>query len=374
MSHALTVLLAVATTATSVVLTPSAEAVEATDDRQATTVRIHPGTLAKGAPTSQARLVGTTIRDGRFRKRVRVLKPYPHVWIHGKARKGYIVGGDRKGYRARLWYVPRKGYAKRLQFGERDAYWISPSGRHASVVRSGRRRDRLSIRTIPGDKTISRWTARRIDVLDMRGARALVDVSARGREWVSWLRPKPDSMSTVVRRAGWWASARHNRLLTDEPAAKGGFAMVRLDKPTEVIWRRGMRGLAPRSISPDGRYLQSDIWRWRDGVPTKLVGIELRRMSDGRVVRRFRAKRLGWSSAWTGPHTFVVAAAGRSRTSMVRCRAGGRCVRFGRLVRTRHGVSPDVTLGVDLATGRTVASRTFGPRDRARGVPLTATS
>lgn len=374
MTRPLTVLLAVATTASSVAFAPAAETAQPVDEKRAKTVRIHPGKLAKVAPTTHARLVGTTIRDGRFRKRVRVLRGSDAVSMHGKAHKGYVVTGYRKGQRVRLWYVPRRGPAKRLRLGKFDLYQISPSGRYAAVTNIRGKRDRLRVRTIPGDRTIAKRTAGWIEVLDMRGSRALLDISSNRRERVAWLRPKTNTLRPVVRRAGWFASVRHNRLLTDEPVAKGGFAMVRLDKPNKVLWRRGLRGEAPVSISPDGRYLQDFIWRWRNDIPVKPIGVLLRRTSDGKVVRRFRANRIGWNLTWTGRHTFLIAAAGRSKTSMVRCRPGGRCVRFGRLVRTRKGVSPEETLGVSLASRQAVASRAAGARIRGRGLPSPPTS
>lgn len=366
-------LLAVATMASSVAFAPAAETAEPVDEKRAKTVRIHPGKLAKGAPTTHARLVGTTIRDGKLRKQVRVLRGSDVVSMHGKAHKGYVVTGYRKGERVRLWYVPRRGPAKRLRLGKFDLYQISPSGRYAAVTNIRGKRDRLRIRTIPGDRTIAKRTASWIEVLDMRGSRALLDIASNRRERAAWLRPKANTLRPVVRRAGWFASVRHNRLLTDEPVAKGGFAMVRLDKPNKMLWRRGLRGEAPVSISPDGRYLQDFTWRWRNDIPVKPIGVLLRRTSDGKVVRRFRANRAGWNLTWTGRHTFLIPTAGRSKTSMVRCRPGGRCTRFGRLVPTRKGVAGGGTRRVArFSSGARDASRRGA--ESGRGLPSPATS
>lgn len=373
MTRASTVLFVVAMTGLSGSLAPQASAAEPVDDHRAHTVRIHPGKLSKGPSTTHARLVRNTIRDGRFRKRVRVLAPYEHAGMLGKARKGYIVSGYSKRRGSSLWYVPRRGPAKRLRSGRNEVYQISPSGRYAAVTNIGGKRDRLRIRTIPGDKTIATHTAEWIVVLDMRGPRALLDLASRRRERVAWLRPRDNRLRPVIRRAGWWASARHNRLLTDEPAAKGGFAMVRLDNPRKVLWRRGMRGLAPSGISPDGKYLMSAIWSRSGGLPGDRIGLEFRRMSDGRVVRRFRAHRFDSDLAWVGRHKFLVAVAGKAKTSMVRCRVDGRCVRVGRSVPTLSGMSPEETLGVSLGT-RTAharADRSYVPR---LGLPSPPTS
>lgn len=372
MSRTLTALLAVATTAGSGAFAPAADAAEPVEDRTVTTVRIQPGTLPKGVPTAHPRLVDTTIRDGKFRKHVRVLERYKYTGMTAKVHKGYLVTGSRTGRSADLWYVPRRGPAKRMRLGKYDLYQVSPSGRYAAVTDIWGKRDELRIRTIPGDKTIARRTAPWIDVLGMRGPRALLNVTKQRREWVAWLRPKADSLRHVVERAGWWASARHNRLLTDEPRAKGGFAMVRLDKPNKVLWRRGMRGRTPSWISPDGRFLVAPMY---DGTSYfRTIGLEVRRIRDGRLVRRFRAKEFGWDLSWVGKHRFLIAAEGRTRTALVRCGVVGSCKRAGKSVRTRLGMSPDQSLGISLASSRRVDGVSGEARDRTRGLPLTPTS
>ncbi|MGH3358805.1 MAG: hypothetical protein ACRDO7_08375 [Nocardioidaceae bacterium] len=345
-----------------------AEPPDAPPDTKATTFRIHPGALPKGPPTAHPRLVGTTIRDGGFRRHVRAVAPYHAVWMRATMAKGYLLaaqpGPDE---RPHLWYVPRHGRAERLRTGAFDLGRTSPSGRVA-VFQDWHGPERVQIRTIPGNRTIATYVAKRrgtwIDVLDMRGRRALLGVGSR----VAWLSPRSNSLRPVVRRTGWWASARDNLLLTDEPRAKGGFAMVRLDNPHHVLWRRGMGGTSPMSISPDGRYLMTPIFDLRGSI--ELRGVAIRRARDGELVRRFRAEELDWGVAWAGRHhRFMVAAAGRSKTSLVRCRAAGGCERIGGTVPTRPGVSPGEALGVSFRAG----SSDLAHHGHGRGLPQNAT-
>lgn len=322
-----------------------------TADSTVPTVRIHPGSLPRGVPTSHPRLAGTTIRDAGLRREVPRLARYPLVWMYGPAAHGYLLGAVRRDdAEVELWYVPRGGRAERLRTGDFTLSRIAPSGRIAAFHdRHGR--ERVQLRTIPGNEPIATYAAARrrtwVDVLDVRRRRALVAV---GERLVGWLTPRSEPLRPVARVSGWWASARHNLLLVDapHPAAKGGFAMVRIDRPRTVLWRSGMGGAAPQSISPDGRYLVTMMLRPQRLKPYRL---DIRRTRDGKLVRRFRAHELDWRPAWVGPHRFLLPVEGSELTAVVRCGAVGDCVRVGRTVPTRPGTSPAELLDISFAPG-----------------------
>lgn len=169
-------------------------------DSTVPTVRIHPGSLPRGVPTSHPRLAGTTIRDAGLRREVPRLARYPLVWMYGPAAHGYLLGAVRRDdAEVELWYVPRGGRAERLRTGDFTLSRIAPSGRIAAFHdRHGR--ERAQLRTIPGNEPIATYAAARrrtwVDVLDVRRRRALVAV---GERLVGWLTPRSEPLRPVAR-------------------------------------------------------------------------------------------------------------------------------------------------------------------------------
>ena len=104
------------------------------------------------------------------------------------------------------------------------------------------------------------------------------------------------------------------------------WAMTTLARPNKVRWQAWFR---PIRVSPDGKRVAGLAVSRRSGESVPIV--QIRRRSDGRLVKAFSFTRGGASGtlAWVGNASVVFAAtqSGRAEVVLVRCGTGGGCAR-----------------------------------------------
>lgn len=284
--------------------------------------RIRPGSLERGPSTPLLHLVGRTIRDGATTVKV---TGSPTVTLVGRVGPDYLVvtsDSDHQEPYAPGWQLRRvKGSGEQRVLLRRPGSdppraLLAEGGAHVVLV--SYRDDDVVVRVI--DTATGDRDAKRVfphgQVLDVARRRMVVtqwwDRSDEGRTF--WWNPMNDRTPRIADQSGYIADVSADRLgLITSEAVKGGCQkVVRLSRPSQVLWRSCDD--AAFAFSPTGERMVT-VPIYSDGPFTPLIKI---RAAGGRVLDRYRAEYFG-TVHWESDRRLLLGVAGSQSAAMVRC-------------------------------------------------------
>lgn len=284
--------------------------------------RINPGALEPGPSTPLLRLVGRTIVDGDTTVRV---TGSPSVTLVGRVGADYFVlTGDLDSQEPytpgwQLRRVTSTGEQTVLSAGPRsqpEQAHLAEGGAH--VVLASERRSGTVVRvldTATGD-LVTKRSFPYVSILDFAKRRMVISPwetrSVRARTF--WWNPFTDATTRIAGTGGYIADVSTDRLgLITEVRDEGGCQkVVRLSRPSEVIWR-SCEDLA-LAFSPTGKRMVTSLI-FMDGPAPGLIQV---RGARGRVLDTYRAEWFG-AMHWESDRRLLLQAAGRKAVAMTRC-------------------------------------------------------
>ena len=284
--------------------------------------RINPGALEAGPATPLLHLAGRTITDDETTVKV---TGSPSVTLIGRVGKDYLVMTSDQdsqdpytpGWQLRR--VTRAGEQTVLAGGPRDQPErgiLAEDGAHVVLERY---RDGNSILRVLDTATgdlVAKRTVPNASVLAFAQRRMVISQwenrSVRSRTF--WWNPFSGRTTQIAGKTGYNADVSSDRLglFTDDPYAGGCQKVVRLSRPSEVIWR-SCNDLA-LAFSPTGaRMVTTHILM--DGPGPFMVQV---RGARGRLFETYRSEWFG-TIHWESDRNLLLQAAGRKAVAMTRC-------------------------------------------------------
>lgn len=284
--------------------------------------RINPGALEAGPATPLLHLAGRTITDGDTTVKV---TGSPSVTLVGRVGQDYLVMTSDQdsqdpytpGWQLRR--VTRAGEQTVLTGGPKDQpeqALLAQGGAHVVLERY---RDGSSILRVLDTATgdlVAKRTVPNASVLAFGQRRMVISQwenrSVRSRTF--WWHPFSGKTTQIAGKTGYNADVSSDRLglFTDDPYAGGCQRVVRLSRPSEVIWR-SCNDLA-LAFSPTGaRMVTTHILM--DGPGPFMVQV---RGARGRLLDTYRSEWFG-AIHWESDRKLLLQAAGRKTVAMTRC-------------------------------------------------------
>lgn len=289
--------------------------------------------LERGATTSVAHLVGTTLRTGAG-KSFELPATEGDYHLLGKSRAGWVIwekgafSGTGQEHNLLLLKDGKTStfYSRTAPVVDDDSthatYLLSDSTKRvAQVFRRAEAPTQVTVVNLSGEKVASRFFDDTSDVLDFPGPRMILGDHRVVRTW----RPGHRPTVTAKREANYADTARDQVSLRGK---KGRFGFTTLSRPGRLRWSARFD---PMRISPDGRR----VYGLKLGVKgdSRRDVLQVRRMRDGKLIASFRTRFLRQTAAiastWEGSKAVVFLAdlSGDKGAVLVRCRVKGACVR-----------------------------------------------
>ena len=309
---------------------------DATDDqRKPPVTKFSPTKLDKGK-TRAGYVDGKTLHDGKKQLELDV----PHdVWDAHPLRNGYLVETDdpKTGWGVIHYRVENNGKVTKLRRFPKGLWslHINSDGKRVVAEIETPSRSRLTVYNAYTNKVIrSKKIGQRVDVLNYVNGRVLL---TRGvdKSTLSWYRPKANKQRKIATVPGWARFADPGMDVIGLGAGEGGscYDVRRFKAPGEKLWR-----LCPDKGIQDGVWFSpnGDYALTKESIhdKPKFETVFLRRVSDGSVVRTFKARRFG-TLGWENNKSILVEAAAEKQAARVRCTVAGTCTRVSRLVKGR---------------------------------------
>lgn len=273
------------------------------------------------------------LHDGNKKLKLNV----PHdVWNAYRLRNGYLIETDdpKTGWGVIYYRVTPKGQVTKLRRFPKGVWslHVDTGGRKVAIETETADSSALTVLNAFTNKIIRRKNLGKHDALDYVNGRVLLTRGVN-RSTLAWYRPGTNKTRKIGSVAGWARFADPGINVIGLSAGQGHscFDVRRFKAPRKRLWRLcGGKGIQNGIwFSPDGkRAMTTESIHGRPKPETVYV----RRVSDGKVIREFKAARFG-SLAWENNRTIVVEAAAHSQAARVRCTVGGKCKRVSRLVK-----------------------------------------
>ncbi|MDN5852526.1 MAG: hypothetical protein L0K86_06695 [Actinomycetia bacterium] len=315
---------------------PAASVNAATADNEGTRnppkTKFDPTELRKGK-TQAAYVDRKMLHDGKKKLKLNV----PHdVWDAYHLKRGYLIETDdpKTGWGVIYYRVGPKGKVTKLRRFPKGVWsvHIDSGGRKVAIETESFSSSGITVFNAFTNKTIRRKKIGKHDVLNYVKGRVLL---TRGvdRSKLSWYRPRANTTRKIGSVAGWARYADPGINVIGLGAGPGGscYDVRRFKAPRERLWRFCSKKGIPNGIqfSPNGKYMLTTV---SVHDRPKLDTVVIRRVKNGSVVRKFKARMFS-GSVWENGHTFVVEAAAHKKAARVRCTVGGKCRRVSRLVK-----------------------------------------
>ncbi len=311
-----------ATVLAALLTAPFASAPSATAADYPAGERISPGALERGPATPLLRLVGRTITDGKTTVKV---TGSPSVTLVGRVGEHYLVLTSDRDHQDpytpgwQLRRVTRTGEQTVLSGGpseQPEQAFLAEGGAHVVLESPGRVGSVLRVLDTATGDLVAKRTFPNASVLDFAQRRMVIgqweNRSVRSRTF--WWNPFKDRTTRIAGMAGYIADVSADRvgIFTGDPYEGGCQKVVRLSRPSEVIWR-SCDDLT-LAFSPTGsRMVTSHILQ--DGPGPFMVQV---RGARGRVLDTYRAEWFG-TIHWESDRRLLLQAAGRKAVAMTRC-------------------------------------------------------
>jgi hypothetical protein len=284
--------------------------------------RISPGVLERGPATPLLRVVGRTIVDGRATVKV---TGSPTVTLAGRVAEDYLVltsDGDHQDPYTPGWQLRRvtRTGEQTIVFGGRneppERALLDPGAAHVVLESYGRTGTVLRVLDTATGEVVAKRSFRNASVLDF-AKRRMVVAQAQGRSLrprTFWWNPFNDTTSRITGSSGYIADVSLDRLgvFTGDVYEGGCQKVVRLSRPSEVIWR-SCDDLAMDFSPTAKRMVTGPILQ--DGPGPLLVQV---RGARGRLLDTYRAEWFG-AIHWESDRRLLLQAAGRKAVAMTRC-------------------------------------------------------
>jgi hypothetical protein len=320
--------------AAALVATPAAllAAAPASGYPQGTTIR--PGSLERGADTPLLHREGRTIVDGPLRIRLDAAR----VDLVGRSAQDYVaLTFDQNHENARLVRVDRAGTTttlRRLGNVSPEAHLSTTGARVLLATFTRRAETRLQVvDTRSGDVLRTRTFPGPVQVLAHGRRRAVLTEWTSRRTRTFWWNPRRNETRRISDRPGYRADLPQNRLglFLGDPYTGGCQKLVRLDRPTTLVWRSCSEIVF--ELSPGGeRMLTGHILS--DGPGPRVVQV---RRGDGSLLRTYRSEWFGFWR-WETERRLLLQVGGTESVAAVRCTLRG-CERASKLF-PREGRDP----------------------------------
>jgi hypothetical protein len=298
-----------------------------TTTRHTTRHTISPATMRRGAAPSTYYLASRRIHTGSGR----VIR-LPRSWVAGdlqlvgKSPRGYIVDrGDFAGKRGRIYRVTARSVRLVSSHPASSRVWwwyLSQGGRRIiGVSEQPYSCTDMVVLNLSG-RRLAHKCAGPVDYLGSSNS-SIWFQAQYGAKPVQW-QYSTGAVSTAGHFAGVLADTEHQVLFVDTSREGTAVGPTSLKSPGTPSWTADF---TPMAISPRGTYVagvaHSMFYDGSDGAD-----IEIRRMSDGRVVARFHYRgSVNWTYEmwWDSPSAVLVSVGGRKYSYLVRCRTSGVC-------------------------------------------------
>jgi hypothetical protein len=284
--------------------------------------RINPGALEVGPPTPLLRLAGRTITDGDLTVKV---TGSPSVTLVGRVGQDYLVMTSDQdsqdpytpGWQLRR--VTRDGEQTVLSGGPKEQpeqAVLAAGGAHVVLERYTSEGTVLRVLETDTGDLVAKRTLRWASVLAF-AERRMVVAQSELRSVPSrtfWWNPFNGKTTRLSGKTGYVADVSSDRLgiFTGDPYEGGCQKVVRLSRPSEVIWR-SCDDLA-LEFSPTGaRMVTTHILM--DGPGPFMVQV---RGGRGRLLDTYRSEWFG-AIHWESDRKLLLQAAGRRTAAMTRC-------------------------------------------------------
>jgi len=322
-----------AATAALVALPLTAVAVAAVDAYPGGTT-IRPGSLERGPDTPLLHQEGRAIVDGSLRIRVDATR----LGLLGRSGVDYVATtSDENDENVRLVRVDREGTVTRV----RSLGNLSPEAHLSATgarvaLESWTRRDGTRVQVVDtrsGLVVRSRAFGGPVEVLSHARRRLVLSEFTSERTRTFWWNPFSNTTTRISRLPGYRADIPQNRLglFEGDPYSGGCQRVVRLDRPSTMVWRSCSEIVF--ELSPDaGRMVTGHILS--DGPGPRVIQV---RRGDGRLLRTYRAEWFG-SLRWETDRRLLMQVGGTKAVAAVRCTLRG-CERASKLF-PRNGREP----------------------------------
>jgi hypothetical protein len=301
---------------------PLASAMSATASDYPAGERINPGTLERGPATPLLRLVGRTIVDGGTTVKV---TGSPSVTLVGRVGQDYLVltsdldAQDPYTPGWQLRRVTRAGGQTVLVGGpseQPEQALLAKGGAHVVLESYGRKGSLFRVLNTTTGDLVSRRIVPNASVLDFAQRRMVVSQSENRsvRPRTFWWNPFSNQTSRISGLTGYIADVSNDRLglFTGDVYQGGCQKVVRLSRPSEVIWR-SCDDLALEFSPSAERMVTTHILM--DGPGPFMVQV---RGARGRLLDTYRAEWFG-AIHWESDRRLLLQAAGRKTAAMTRC-------------------------------------------------------
>lgn len=300
--------------------------------RKPPTTKFDPTKIDKGK-TRAAYVDGTVLHDGKKTLKLNV----PHdVWDVHRLKRGYLVETDdpNSGWGVILYRVAPGGKVTKLRRFARQVWSIkvdSTGSKVAVQIFTVNRGTPLTVFDAYTNKVIRRKNIGKNNVVHYGRGRMLL---TRGSETstLSWYRPGNNKTKRIGKVPGWvqFADPGINLLGARGKGDAPSLVVRRFTQPRKNLWRFTSKEHIPDGIwfSPNGKYAVTSL---STHDQPKLDTVTVRRVSDGAIVRRFKAP-LFSTIGWENDRTLIIEAAAHQQAARVRCTIGGTCTRVSRLV------------------------------------------